>query len=125
MWRGLSFPQKPASSNNRNCLDNAGEKSPTYPTLKQQLQTHLQFPPSASAMGDAGLGCEPLHAVQQCEEELVEPAAGRGISLASGTCSTSGSGSATYKSGGVAGGQMKTPQPKMSLPNHLDEQTIA
>ena len=104
------FPQKSAK--------NAVELSPTH------VRT-LQWENIATEMGDAGLGCEPLHAVQQCEEELVEPAAGRGISLASGTCSTAGSGSATYKSGGVAGGQMKTPQPKMSLPNHLDKQTIA
>ena len=54
-------------------------------------------------MGDAGLGCEPLHA--SVGSGQVELAAGtvRGISSACGTCSTSGS--EACNPGGEAGGQ--------------------
>ena len=73
------------------------------PTLEKTLQPHLRFPASGSAMGDAGLGCEPLHA--SVGSGQVELAAGtvRGISSACGTCSTSGS-EACDPAGG-AGGQ--------------------
>ena len=102
MRRGLSSPPKQASAT-KTQVPRKHRREISDPTLEKTLQPHLRFPASGSAMGDAGLGCEPLHA--SVGSGQVELAAGtvRGISSACGTCSTSGS-EACDPAGG-AGGQ--------------------
>ena len=62
LTHGLIFPQKQASTKEKTRVPRKHRREISDPTLEKTLQPHLRFPASGSAMGDAGLGCEPLHA---------------------------------------------------------------